>query len=37
MKLHAIAAIYSLMPDPRANVEQPEVWSSLRMFERGDV
>jgi len=32
----AIAADY-WMPDPRANVEQPEVWPSLRGFERDGV
>ena len=37
MKLAAIAAIYSLMPDPRANVEQPEVWPGMGALERGDA
>ena len=36
-KSSAIAAIYSLMPDPRANVEQPEVWPGMGALERGDV
>ena len=35
-KLPAIAADY-WMPDPRANMEQPEVWPGMRAFERGGV